>query len=65
MFDCVSKMPLLPVKKKRNKLSYRISYVTYYNILYFTWCYIILYNLITCSVFIDIKKTLHYKIAIA
>ena len=36
MFDCVSKMPLLPVKKKRNKLSYRISYVTYYNILYFT-----------------------------
>ena len=41
MFDCVSKTPLFPVKKKTN---YLIRF------------YIILYNFINCPVFIDIKK---------
>ena len=46
MFDCLPKMPLLPVKKKK-KLSYMI-----------------LRNFTNCPVFINIKQTLDYKVAI-
>ena len=49
MFDCVPKTPLLPVKKKTNL----------YDFMYFTQ-----YNFINYPVFIDIKQTLRYKVAI-
>ena len=52
MFDCVSKTSLWPVNKK-NKLSYLILH------------YMILYTLIDCPIFIDIKQTLdqiHFQI---
>ena len=52
MFDCVSKIPLLPVKKRKQILLYN-----------FTLFYKISYNFIACPVFIDIKQTLHYKVA--
>ena len=45
MFNCVPKMLLLPVKKKRKKISYLILYDV-----------LILYNFINCPVFIGIKK---------
>ena len=31
---------------------------------YFTYFYIILYDFINCPTFVDIKQTLHYKVAI-
>ena len=40
-------------KEKRNKLTN-----------YFTYFYILLYDLINCSAFVDIKQTLRYKLAI-
>ena len=51
MFDCVPKTPLLPVKKRE------VNYL-------FTFFCIILYYFINFAGFIDIKQTLHYKIAI-
>ena len=52
MVDCVAKTSLLPVKKKETNCNdFRLFYM-------------ILYNLINCPVFIDIKQTLHYKVAI-
>ena len=40
-------------KEKRNKFLY-----------YFTYSSIILYDFVNCQTFVDIKKTLHYKVAI-
>ena len=39
-------------KEKRNKLYY------------FTYFYVMLNDLINCPAFVDIKQTLHYKVAI-
>ena len=45
-------LDVLPVKKKD------------INLYYFTYFYMILYDFINCPAFIDIKQTLHYKLAI-
>ena len=47
-FDSIAKS----CKEKRNLL----HYFTYFNI--------ILYDFINCTAFVDIKQTLHYKVAI-
>ena len=44
---------VLPVKKKKQ-----------INLYYFTYSYMILYDFINCSAFVDIKQTLRYKLAI-
>ena len=48
MLDCVACK-----KKKKKKI----------NLYYFTYFYIILYDFINCPAFVDIKQTLHYKVA--
>ena len=50
MFDCVPKMPCCLYRKKEEN--------------YLKSFYIILYNFLNCPVLIDIKQTLHYKVAI-
>ena len=34
------------------------------NLLFYIYFYLILYDFINCSVFVDIKQTLRYKLAI-
>ena len=53
MFDCVAKTLLLPVKKKKQIFLYC-----------FTLFDVIFYDFINYPTFIDIKQTLHYKVAI-
>ena len=45
-------LDVLPAKKKE------------INLYYFTYFYMILYDFINCSAFVDIKQTLRYKLAI-
>ena len=50
MLDCFPKWPLLSLKKK-----IKLSYMILHNFLY---------NFVNCLVLIDIKQTLHYKVAL-